>query len=655
MANRDIFTGSGASITFVPETTLYFPISAISGQNLITAHSNFSDNFSLVNDLYVGCVIEYYDNGTFTSSHRITANTATTITFSPAISSSISVSTTDDYFHILGYGAPVPAPKATTGTTHTSAVTTVTFNSDTKTDYDDTAVVLQVLPNEGGTAGDSVVFIDHDGNASYSGGVTPSQEADISPAANNTREEYATIFTAAVNALSNVSATRSGAVVTITNTHAGTTTATTHTGLTGSASTDTGITIANTLGTSVTTTTGKRLLSDQWLGIVESATFPTTEVETKQVNLSLGGSRNKTFQYKGIETASGANIGIVANHAAYLYYFLGRCTAISATNADATDPTDDGFTGLSNDVYFDPTFVEDGPLFYRTVSTDICPPILKGQDALADIHKLTLPTQNSSTNQIENAITYTFAESNSDTLPSFALEQVFSKLPSSNTYRTNTADAHEDTNFVKIARGNRVNTLTLTANENEEIKMTMDLNTRTVHSLEKTEAYDARRAVTDESSFFNYGSANTFLEPFFFSSGHFKIFGEQFLKINTLTLTMNNNLQDRRFIGVGNKSIKEGIPAERTYEISFTGHVTDDRLYTELLNADEHAGTSGNELELKFTKDNGEEFTLAFQDYMISANNFPIPDDKGAVVVEATVMPRTLSTCTVKTHWILQG
>ena len=121
-----------------------------------------------------------------------------------------------------------------------------------------------------------------------------------------------------------------------------------------------------------------------------------------------------------------------------------------------------------------------------------------------------------------------------------------------------------------------------------------------------------------------------------------------------MTLTMNNNLQDRRFIGVGSKSIKEGIPAQRTYEISFTGHVTDDLLYTELLNQDEN-NDSGQYIELKFTKDNGEEFELKFTDYYLSANNFPIPDDKGPFVVEGTLMPRSLQSCTVKTHWILQG
>ena len=78
--------------------------------------------------------------------------------------------------------------------------------------------------------------------------------------------------------------------------------------------------------TPATTATAKRLLSDEWLGILESATFPTVEPEVKQVNLSLGGSRNFTYQYKGITAFGTADLNLVANHGAWLYYFLGRCT-----------------------------------------------------------------------------------------------------------------------------------------------------------------------------------------------------------------------------------------------------------------------------------------------------------------------------------------
>ena len=530
MANTDIFLGSGASITFIPEQDIYVggrqtDDSAFDGTTLssLKTDANFETNFSLVIDLYKGCLIERYNSSSvLQTTHRISSNTANTITITPSVAPA-----SGDYFVIKSYGSPVPAP----------------------------------------------------------------------------------------------------------------------------------------------TSTAKRLLSDEWLGILESATFPTTEVEMKQTNLSLGGSRNFTYQYKGITSFSGGNLGLVANHGACLYYFLGKCTNVNTLVAQpAGTPTiyATGDSGDNNKVFIEATGVtadgtlqdvsgvtETGPLFFRTIGDKFCPPLSPHLHTLADMDVITRP---SGTTSISNAITYTFAEQDGDLLPSFSLEQNLSKLAgSSNIYRTNTASEAEDLNFVKIARGCRVNTLTMTANENEEVKMTMDLNTRNVHSLSQTEQYDARRGITDETTFFNYeSSTNTdqMREPFFFSDGTFKVLGETFLKINTLTLTMTNNLQDRRFLGIGSKDVQEAIPAQRTYEIAFTGHVTDDALYTALLNDSEDTTQT---IELVFTKANGETITLNFTDYFVSANNFPIPDDKGPIVVEATVMPRNLSACTVKTHWVLQG
>ena len=40
---------------------------------------------------------------------------------------------------------------------------------------------------------------------------------------------------------------------------------------------------------------------------------------------------------------------------------------------------------------------------------------------------------------------------------------------------------------------------------------------------------------------------------------------------------------------------------------------------------------------------------------MVSMANFPIPEDNSPFIVDATIMPRSLKTCTVKTHWVLQG
>ena len=670
MTNNNIFLGSGTSVTFVPEVDIYLKPHQTAGTaltdtngarpsgqgNKLTLHGDFTGNFDLVNDLYVGCVLEFHDVGA--------------------------------------------------GTTHTAGVTTITFNSDVKADYDDLAVVFLVQPSAGGTAADSVVFFDHDASASYTGGVTPAGEADISPAANNTREEYATIFTAAVNALSNISATRSGAVVTVTNTHGGTTTATTKTELDGTAHTTSEITISNSLGTSTGSTTTslhrvttndattitfhpaitetivpatdffhlkgygapcpatsggsnlKHLNADNWLGVVESLTFPSVDVEFKQQNLFVGGSRNFTHQYKGIETAGNASIGIVANHGAWLYYFFGKCSSISATLASGTNPTSDfaGNASSENKYYLHGSSLTDtGPLFYRSIDNVMTPPVLEGQDAFGDLDQLTESTVGAD-GFIDDPITYTFAEQDGDDLPSFAMEQVFSKLPSTNTYSTNTADADEDTNFALIATGNRVNTLTMTANENEELKMTMDCMPRKVHSLGKTEKYAARRSVTDETAFKNFSSDDKLLEPFFFSSGSISLFGQDFMRITQFSLTMNNTLTDKRFIGIGSRNVKDAIPAQRTYELTFSALVTDDKLFNELKNNDENQlADSGALIDLIFDKPNQEQIRLKFDNYYLTTNSWPIPEDKGAVTVDATIIPRSLSSCTVKTHWVLQG
>jgi len=536
MTNNNIFLGSGTSVTFVPEVDIYLKPHQTAGTaltdtngvlpsgqgNKLTLHGDFTGNFDLVNDLYVGCVLEFYDGGTFSSSHRVTTNDATTITFHPAITGGtfVTIVPADDFFRLKGYGAPCPA---TSGTSNL-----------------------------------------------------------------------------------------------------------------------------------------KNLNADNWLGIVESLTFPSVDVEFKQQNLFVGGSRNFTHQYKGIETAGNASIGIVANHGAWLYYFFGKCSSISATLASGTNPASDfaGNTGSENKYYLENTTLTDtGPLFYRSINNVMTPPVLEGQDAFGDLDQLTESTVGGD-GFIDDPITYTFAEQDGDDLPSFAMEQVFSKLPSSNPYSTRItpSGADEDTNFVLIATGNRVNTLTMTANENEELKMTMDCMPRKVHSLEKDEKYAARRSVTDETTFKNFSSDDKLLEPFFFSSGSISLFGQNFLRITQFSLTMNNTLTDKRFIGIGSRNVKDAIPAQRTYELTFSALVTDDKLFNELKNNDENQlADSGALIDLIFDKPNQEQIRLKFDNYYLTTNSWPIPEDKGAVTVDATIIPRSLSSCTVKTHWVLQG
>jgi hypothetical protein len=413
-----------------------------------------------------------------------------------------------------------------------------------------------------------------------------------------------------------------------------------------------------------------KLNADNWLGIVESAEFPNVEVEVKPLNLSLGGSRNITHQYKGIETASGGNINLVANHGAWLYYALGTCTGVKLTSASSsTVPAQMTLaqSGTTYQVYYDTvdTLITDwegsferghlnqGPIFYRSANDEtLMPPVVIGSDIHTNLNKLTVSTYASGT--IDEAITYEFGEANGVDLPSFSLEHSMTKT-SAITVTDGTATETES--IVRIARGNRVESLNMTANENEEVKMTMDLNTRTVdfiNDLTTTEVYTPRNGQGTNTSLFNYNSNAEAVAPFFFSSGLFSCFGQTFLKVTNLSLTITNNLQDKRFIGVGNKSIKDAIPSNRMYEIAFTAIVTDDKLFQELLNNDEDTG-SGNQIVLQFDKDSGEQILLNFQDYFLEAAKATIPDDKGAITFEGTVKPRTMSKCEVKTHWVLQG
>ena len=538
MSAEDIFLGSQASLTMIPEVDLYIPLDhSNSSGSTVRAHDDWETHFLMVTNLYTGCTVELYATGaptTVISTHTISSNTEKDIVLSPDPRTIVS----GDFIHIRGYGAPCVGEK----------------NSTTK-----------------------------------------------------------------------------------------------------------------------------RLNADNWLGLVETAAFPNVEVEMKQLNLSLGGSRNFTHQYKGIETSSGGNIALMANHGAWLYYALGKCTEITATfgNPSARSPTDllnaHGTPTVDDrrHVYLESanstglhtvnTFLDQGPIFYKTAraSNTLVPPILHGFDTAATSELLNRATTTAT--ELTTPITYKFEEANGETLPSFALEQTLAK---STTLTTNTAAESEDTTFVRIATGNRVNTFTMTANENEEVKMTMDLNTRTVHKLPQNENYEARGGITDNRQLFNFEQANDssttdkdpeFLEPFFFSSGLFSVFGQQFLKVTNLTLTINNNLQDKRYIGIGNKSIKEGIPAQRNYEVSFTAMVTDDSLFEELFNQTETDNTASTLLTLQFDKANGEQILIKLADYHLSGANFTIPEDKGPITVEGTVMPRSLESCTVKTHWVLQG
>jgi len=435
------------------------------------------------------------------------------------------------------------------------------------------------------------------------------------------------------------------------------------------------------------TATNTRLLADNWLGLVTSISPPSVDIEMKQLNLALAGSRNWTYQYKGAHTISGVNLSLNANHGAWLYYALGACTNISASNAGAasTDATMPSWKAASNASNLDNFFYnttdadasDQGPFFHRVIdgSDVFSPPLLDraltDADSVVGAHymQLTLPDENNGA--IRYPITYTLGEANTQTLPSFALEFAYRKgtevLGSSTAIENLTTDGDEEVTMARIVTGNQVNTLTMTADENMELTMSVDLSSKAL--VEPGANYEIMRGEYDENEFINFGAATgnqhtskpkvqSFLTPFFFSEGSIKIWNTEYIRIQNVNLTINNTLTDKRFLGV-NKKHKHAIPAQRTYEISFTGLVTDNKIFNELLNETASATTTtgtadANEIQLEFTKDNEEYIKLHFRDFMVTNNTWPLPEDKGPIVVEWTIQPLKLEKAELKTHWIIQ-
>ena len=656
MVNKDIFLGSGASLNLVPE--LDFKITSESNPQTndteVQLNTSTMGHFSLLTNLYEGSILEYYSSA---------------------------------------------------GTANVAEITTLTLTSDLKTDYVGEYLVFTILASNGGSASTHAIWFDTTNGASApSHGADANTEIVMHDTAIITKEEYAALITNAINAVSNITAVRNGAVITITNTYGGSNSAATTTTdgailslvrtQAGGTTTTSGALVSTHRVTSNTDTTlnftpavsegtanhyfvlkaygsplpapksgsDKRLLADNWLGLLETGTFPNVEVEMKQMNLSLGGSRNWTYQYKGTENATGGSLAFVLTHPTWFYYFLGSCSSITGSSIIGTNNANVNANGLSttngdtnNKFLIDNgAFLAQGPIIYRTVGDKVVPPLAK-TDVNTAMDIVAVPT-GSGTNDL---LTYTFNEVEGDILPSFALEQSVSKLDGANQYKTGT-DALEDNNFVRIARGNMVNDISLTANENEEVKMTMNLNTRNVHLPNIDAVFEARNGQATNTSLINYNTAKeSYNEPYFYSGGSFSIFGQNFLKITSFTLNMHNSLEDKRFLGSQSKSIKDAIPAQRTYEISFTALITDNRLFRELLDntdaGEQAAGT--NNIVLTFAKQGNanETFTITLTDYLLSSANVTIPDNKGAVTIEATVMPRNCASIVATTNWILQG
>lgn len=393
------------------------------------------------------------------------------------------------------------------------------------------------------------------------------------------------------------------------------------------------------------------LLSDNWLGLVNTFTPPSVEVEMKQMNLAVSGGRNLDYQFKGAETVSGGSMDISLNNGSWLYYALGKITAMSGGES-ATDV----FTNSDDDIGTHKGFFidESAKTILRGITGNLYPPVSDGSGAAAyrnDDAAVGVYHQWDGT-----PITYTFGEADGDILPSFALEVLYSKTGRTSSTTLDSLDPHENM-YSRVFTGCQVNTLTLNFEEGQELKTSLDLVTR--RAFDSPDGYLPTRgrtgvaALSASAGLANYSATATDNYPFLFSDGAITLFGQTYARVKSGSLTINNNLTPQRFIGNYSREVVSAhLPAQRTYELSFTMLITDTQVWDELRNANESAGN----IVLTFEKDSStsnetESITITLSDYLINNVTVPFPEDKGAIEVEVTATARTLGTTTYTGKW----
>ena len=349
------------------------------------------------------------------------------------------------------------------------------------------------------------------------------------------------------------------------------------------------------------------------------------------------------------------------NNGSWLYYALGRLTSIAGESSTATNPTDNfAFTSEegSNQLYIVTNANAadtSGPFIHKSYlgSKGLCPPIIASL-ANTDADLMTAPS-------VGSLLTYSFGEANGAALPSFTLEVNYEK-GSLTTPQVDNLNPNENVKS-SIITGNQVNSLTLNFEEGQELKTSLDFSGLRVFDAPNKYVLKNYRGThndtTVHSNLFNYSATDSINKPFFYFDGAIKVFGNPFARVKTGSLTITNNLTQHRFVGNTNRQrMSTQIPGQRTYELTFTALVTDTKIWDELRNDSEFGGTTtgdGQEIQLNFTKDNSEQISIIIKDYLVSASNWPIPDDKGPIEVEMTVMARNLETCTYTGAWIIQG
>tara|TARA_R110002020_G_scaffold14850_4_gene52705 strand:- start:1644 stop:3230 length:1587 start_codon:yes stop_codon:yes gene_type:complete len=404
------------------------------------------------------------------------------------------------------------------------------------------------------------------------------------------------------------------------------------------------------------------LLADNWLGLINTFSPPNIDVEIAQMNLSLAGTRNLQYQYKKGETVSGGSLDLSMSHGGWLYYVLGRISSVSSTAGSAAAASSGGKLL---------TVADDSTKFYKALGNTATayPPTntaITGLKLVTDAH-----------------IHYTFAESNGQDLPSFALEVTYEKegidnshyyVGSNNRLTAEESDGSNDdtvTNFEtshteiysRVFTGCQVNSTTISFDEGQEVKQTLDLVTRSAFDVPN--GYVPKRKIREPKNLHNYsGDATLVLDaedrrPYLFSEGSITLFGNTVARVKSGSITISNNITPQRYIGNYTRGITSAhIPAARTYEVSLNMLVTDTDLWNDLRAEQGENLEAATKIEVKFTKTGGyasadDFFSITLQDFITQSVDIPFPEDKGPVEIAATFSARTLAGCEYSGKWVI--
>ena len=264
------------------------------------------------------------------------------------------------------------------------------------------------------------------------------------------------------------------------------------------------------------------------------------------------------------------------------------------------------------------------------------------------------------------------------TVPSFTLE---SSMRTRNTGSFNASgeaeaapgSASDSKQLTRIWRGCKVKDWSLAADADAEVKMSVNFDalycytdTGRLENSNEGDRYTAHRMFENiANSGINRkkaGIAPNTEKPFFFYNGQISAFGVNVAQITNFNLTGNNNIEN--FLTVRGSSFKESrnslgqsleqvpfggsrnpnLSVEKTveYELKMSIIVSDPLLWHEYRTNRVHGHLEP--ITLTLTKAGAgatrEQIIVVIDDYIISEAPLPIPEDKGVIKSEMTIMPK---------------